>query len=87
MSRSAKIACSLDQQLLNRVERMRAKTGESRSALIARALAMVTQEAARNSSVQRYVEAYRERPETLDDEMRARTTARKALMHLRWDEK
>jgi metal-responsive CopG/Arc/MetJ family transcriptional regulator len=84
MSKSAKIAFSLDERLLDRVERIRARTGESRSALIARALTAVTEQDARAADVRRYVEAYRERPETEEDEARARESARRTLKRLPW---
>jgi hypothetical protein len=85
MSKSAKVAFSLDERLLDRVERIRARTGESRSALIARALAAVTEQDARAVEVRRYVEAYREQPETEDDEARARESARRTLKRLPWE--
>jgi metal-responsive CopG/Arc/MetJ family transcriptional regulator len=85
MSKSAKVAFSLDERLLDRVERVRARTGESRSALIARALVAVTEEDARGADVRRYVEAYRENPETEDDVERARASARGTLRRLPWE--
>jgi metal-responsive CopG/Arc/MetJ family transcriptional regulator len=86
MSTSAKVAFSVDRRLLDRVERIRAKTGESRSAVIARALALVTKAAARDEQIGRYVAAYREQPESADDEQVARRTARRSLTHLSWEE-
>jgi metal-responsive CopG/Arc/MetJ family transcriptional regulator len=64
---SAKVACSLDRRLLARVERLRARTGESRSAVIGRALALLTTDEAQAAAVRRYVEAYREMPESSED--------------------
>jgi len=87
MGKSAKVAFSLDAALLERIERIRARTGESRSALIARALTAVTQEDVRSAAVRRYVEAYREQPETREDEARARRAARHTLKHLPWDDR
>jgi hypothetical protein len=87
MSKSAKIAFSLDPRLLDRVERVRARTGESRSALIARALVAVTEEEARGVAVQRYVEAYRQHPEMPEDVAPARASARRTLRRLPWDGK
>jgi metal-responsive CopG/Arc/MetJ family transcriptional regulator len=85
MSKSAKIAFSLDPRLLDRVERVRARTGESRSALIGRALVAITEEEARGAAVQRYVEAYRQHPETPEDVAAARASARRTLRRLPWD--
>ncbi len=85
MPGSAKVAFSLDPALLERVERIRARTGESRSALIARALMLVAKQEARQEKIARYVQAYREQPETSEDEARARHVARRTLARLRWD--
>ena len=86
MTRAAKVAFSLEQELLDEVERIRARTGESRSALIARALAALTKEDARRERIARYVEAYREQPEGEAEVEAARTAARRALRRLRWDD-
>jgi hypothetical protein len=85
MSKSAKIAFSLDARLLDRVERVRARTGESRSALIARALVAVTEEEARRQDILQYVEAYRRQPETPAEVTMARASARRTLERLPWD--
>lgn len=82
----AKIACSIDPDLLARVERLRALTGESRSSVIGRALAMLTDEQARTAEVDRYKEAYREVPESTADERAARRQARQVLSQLAWDD-
>jgi metal-responsive CopG/Arc/MetJ family transcriptional regulator len=84
--RRAKIACSIDSRLLARVERMRASTGESRSAVINRALAKLTADELSTARTRRYVQAYRDVP----DEGRALTAARRlaerALAALPWDD-
>jgi metal-responsive CopG/Arc/MetJ family transcriptional regulator len=85
MSKSAKIAFSLDARLLDRVERVRARSGESRSALIARALVALTEEQARGADIQRYVEAYRQHPETTEDVTASRASARRTLRRLPWN--
>ena len=81
MGHAAKIAFSIDADLLARVEHVRARTGESRSALIARALLLLTRKAARANAVRRYVEAYVELPEGQQDVIAARRSARRALAH------
>jgi hypothetical protein len=86
MSKVAKVACSIDAALLARVESVRKKTGESRSAFISRALRVLTAESTRAMAVARYVEAYRERPESSADVRAARRSARRALSHVAWED-
>lgn len=85
MSNVAKVACSIDARLLARVESVRKQTGESRSAFISRALRTLTAESARALAAARYVEAYRQHPETTDDVEAARKSARRALSKLTWE--
>jgi hypothetical protein len=84
MPNVAKVACSIDADLLARVESVRKRTGESRSAFISRALRMLTAESARAIAVARYVEAYRECPESSADVRTARRSARRALSRIAW---
>jgi metal-responsive CopG/Arc/MetJ family transcriptional regulator len=86
MSNVAKVACSIDADLLARVESVRKKTGESRSAFVSRALRMLTAESARALAVARYVEVYRERAESPDDVRAARRSSRHALSRLPWQD-
>jgi hypothetical protein len=86
MANAAKIACSIDADLLARIESVRARTGESRSALTSRALIALTSESDRARAVRRYVEAYREHPERAEDVRAARSTARRALSRVAWED-
>jgi metal-responsive CopG/Arc/MetJ family transcriptional regulator len=86
MANAAKIACSIDADLLRRVEAVRARTGESRSALISRALLALTAESVRAQSVKRYVEAYEKHPEGPADVAVARRSARRALTRVAWED-
>jgi metal-responsive CopG/Arc/MetJ family transcriptional regulator len=86
MANAAKIACSIDAELLQRVEAVRARTGESRSAFISRALLALTAESVRARSVKRYVEAYRDHPEGPADLVAARKSARRALSRVAWED-
>lgn len=81
-----KVAISLDSELLRRIERLRAATGESRSAIIRRALALLTREEARAAEIRRYQEAYRETPEAQPYVDAARRLAHRSLSLLDWDE-
>ena len=85
-ARTAKIACSIDATLLASAERLRARTGESRSALIARALSGLLAEQARRARVQEYVEGYRTKPESAAEVARARKSARAVLARVEWDD-
>jgi hypothetical protein len=64
MPRKAKIAITIDRRLLAQIERIRAGTGESRSAVVGRAVARLTSEDMYQARVRRYVAAYREQPAT-----------------------
>jgi metal-responsive CopG/Arc/MetJ family transcriptional regulator len=86
MANAAKIACSIDAELLQRVEAIRARTGESRSAFISRALLALTAEAARARALKRYVEAYQDHPEMTADLVAARKSARRALSSVAWED-
>jgi metal-responsive CopG/Arc/MetJ family transcriptional regulator len=85
MSKTSKIAVSLDPRLLARVERARAHTGESRSALVSRALELLTSDEERQAKAARYVIAYHERPETVAEVHEGRAWARRVLARLPWD--
>lgn len=86
IARRAKIACSIDSRLLERVERIRANTGESRSAVISRALAALTAQELYQARVERYAQVYRETPELADELSDARRLARRALSALPWND-
>ncbi len=82
----SKVAFSIAPDLLERVERVRSVTGESRSALIGRALAKLTDAELTLAKVRRYVEAYGEFPETSAEVQEARARAKKSLAALPWDD-
>jgi metal-responsive CopG/Arc/MetJ family transcriptional regulator len=86
MARKAKIACSIDAQLLAKVERIRLHSGESRSAVIGRALQKLTSESAHEEEVARYIVAYREQPERPSEIRAARRQMRRTLSRLPWGE-
>jgi metal-responsive CopG/Arc/MetJ family transcriptional regulator len=86
MSNVAKVACSIDARLLARVESVREKTGESRSAFISRAIRALMAESARAQALARYVQAYAQHPESSKDVQAARRSARRALSRLAWEE-
>jgi len=87
VARSAeKIAVSLDREILAQAERIRKSTGESRSALVGRALRQLLKSEMHSARVTEYIEAYRRAPEKTRDVRRARALARRSLAALPWDE-
>lgn len=87
MARSAeKLAISLDRDLLRRAERLRAVTGESRSAFVARALRQLVRAEELERQVREYSEAYRSVPETASDAHAARALARRSVARVDWDD-
>jgi metal-responsive CopG/Arc/MetJ family transcriptional regulator len=80
-----KIAISLDHDLLERLERLRRRTRESRSAVFARAARMLLEAEDHQRRVRRYVDAYREHPETESEVAAAEALARASLRGLEWD--
>jgi metal-responsive CopG/Arc/MetJ family transcriptional regulator len=83
---SEKVAISLDQGLFERAERLRKASGETRSALVARALRQLLRDESQTRAVAEYVEAYLRIPETATDERRARALTRKSMTALAWDD-
>ena len=85
MARVAKIAVSIDKDILRRVERVREATGESRSAIVARALALLVGEHEKKVRVAEYLDAYRRVPEQPSEVELARQTARRSLASVPWE--
>ena len=83
---SAKVAVSIDRSLLARAERLRTATGESRSALVSRAVRHLLRDEARARDVQEYVDAYRRVPESPVERRVARELARRSLAALPWND-
>jgi metal-responsive CopG/Arc/MetJ family transcriptional regulator len=81
-----KVAVSLERRLFERVERLRKSSGESRSALVGRALRQLLRDEGQTRAAEQYVQAYQRVPETHADEERARVLARRSLVALPWDE-
>lgn len=84
MANRAKVAFSLDPEVLASVERLRLRTGESRSAVIGRAIKLLTESELRAAQIERYVQSYREQPEAPKDVAVARRLARRVLARLPW---
>jgi metal-responsive CopG/Arc/MetJ family transcriptional regulator len=86
MAGAAKIAVSLDAELLRRVETFRHRTGESRSALVSRALRLLTAEGRRAELIDEYQRTYRTHPELAGEVALARRLAKRSAAALDWDD-
>ncbi len=85
MRKRGKIAITIAGELLAEAERLRKRTGESRSAVFERALAAYLAEGHRAEAARRYVEAYRRRPEGRSESGAALATALPVLAAETWD--
>lgn len=83
--RSAKVSVSLPADVLERVDRECAATGESRSELFRRALEALFEGERRDAAVRRYVEGYVAEPEAEYEVAGAAAAARPALESEEWD--
>lgn len=81
-----KVAVTIERSVLAEVEALRERTGESRSAVVARALRSLLREEERRSQVREYVEAYRRIPETPAEAERITRVAAETLSGLEWED-
>ena len=81
-----KIAITVPEELLREVESLRRTTKESRSAVFARGARMLVRAQERRKQAERYVEAYRERPETEAEVAVMEALARSSLAAVEWKE-
>jgi len=84
MASTAKIAVSLPGGLLREVEAERARTGESRSAVVQRALGLLLSEKDRRRRLRAYVDGYRACPESEDEVAAAAAAATRLLAVEPW---
>jgi metal-responsive CopG/Arc/MetJ family transcriptional regulator len=85
MPDTERVAISLPRELLKSVERLRRETGESRSALVQRALREVISQKKRAEDLRRYVEGYLAAPETADEISAAEAAAGQLLAEEPWE--
>lgn len=81
-----KIAITVPPELLEQIESLRRRTNESRSAVFARAARALLQTEERRRQVERYVQAYKEKPESKAAITRAEKLARLVLGSVEWEE-
>lgn len=87
MPRNArKLAIRLDAGLLESVSRVQRATGETRSAVLARAVRLLVREEEHPARVEEYRSAYRRVPELAGDIAVARALAKRSLAHVAWDD-
>jgi len=75
MARTEKVAISLPGNILRRMEQIRAKTGETRSAFIRRSLERSFEEGEKAKKIKAYVEGYSNSPETAEEIAEAEAAA------------
>jgi metal-responsive CopG/Arc/MetJ family transcriptional regulator len=80
-----KVAISIPRDLLDAVERLRKRSGETRSAVFERALADYLAGAQAASESRRYVAAYRRSPESAAAQRAALASSLEALASEPWD--
>ena len=86
MPRQRKIAISISPDALAAAERVRKRTGESRSAVFERAVTGLVAAEQRAERARRYVDGYRRKPEGTSAVAAALATALVTLGAERWDE-
>ena len=72
--------------LFDAIERVRHATGETRSAILGRAVRPLVEADRHRAEVAQYVEAYRRMPETGAEVRAARAIARRVVAELPWDD-
>lgn len=80
-----KVAVTIPRDLLEAIEQLRKKSGESRSAVFERALEAYVATARRIAKARRYSAGYRRRPEREQEQRQALVTALEALAAEPWD--
>ncbi|MEZ4269941.1 MAG: ribbon-helix-helix protein, CopG family [Myxococcota bacterium] len=84
MAKVAKVAVSVDADVLAATEKLRKTTGESRSAVVTRALRALVADRERRGQIEEYLEAYTRTPETTEEIEAAEALARASLQEVPW---
>ena len=85
MPQTEKVAISLSKDVLSKIEELRRETGESRSALIQRAMQKMLKEREKAGRIRSYVEGYRRQPETKAEIEAAELSASELLAREPWE--
>lgn len=83
MPQTEKVAISLPINLVQKIEQIRKKTGESRSAFIRRSLERSFRENEKQAKIRAYIDGYEKHPET-EDEIADAEAAASALAREPW---
>ncbi len=81
---TTKIAISLPDDLLKAIEKEREVTGESRSAFLRRAVELLIMQKQEREASEKYMHAYKARPESEEEIEAARTVASTILAEEPW---
>jgi len=84
MSKISKIAISLPEEILEAVEREREESGETRSGIFRRAVELLLRQRKEREMSGRYINAYRQIPETQEEIEAARRSASAILAEEPW---
>ncbi len=84
MSKSAKVAISLPEQVLKAVEKERKASGESRSEFFRRAVEKLLKQEQESRSIEKYVRSYRDIPESAEEVEAVHTTGAAILAREPW---
>ena len=85
MAMSSKIAITLPDEILKRIERSRRRNGGTRSAFIQRAVRLLFKQEQLQEQVRQYVEGYRRVPETDEEVAAAGKRAKAQLAQVPWE--
>ena len=86
MSKTAKIAISLPQDLLENIDSERLAHGESRSGFFRRAIEAFLRHERDREAIEQYIRGYQEYPETEEEIGLAQTTLPAALVENPWED-
>ena len=86
MTKTAKIAISLPEEVLDTLERERMARGESRNEFIRRAMEVFLRNERDREAVEQYIRGYQQHPKTEDEIAMAQSTLRAALAANPWED-
>jgi metal-responsive CopG/Arc/MetJ family transcriptional regulator len=85
VNRTVKVAISLSEELMKAAERERQASGESRSEFFRRAVQGLLRQEQERAAIERYVQGYRDQPESDEEVLVAQQMAAVALAQEPWE--